>query len=206
MNGDVRQHGPRFPDRLRLPFGFDPVLLARDLAALSSVAWTRHFVRANYDGDWSVIPLRAPAGETHPIRMIGSNPTCRTFVDTPLLDHCPYFAEVMRTFRCPLRTVRLMRLAPGSVIKEHADLDLGFEDGMVRVHIPVVTNDQVAFFLNGSRVVMEAGSAWYLRLSDPHRVVNAGASDRVHLVVDGFVNDWIADVFEAALAATPVVN
>jgi len=196
----------RFPDRLRLPFSFDQALLARDLQALSSVAWTRHFVRANYDGDWSVIPLRAPAGETHPIRMIGSDPTCRTFVDTPLLDHCPYFAEVMQAFRCPLRTVRLMRLASGSVIKEHTDLDLGFEDGMVRIHVPVVTSDQVEFFLNGSRVVMEAGSAWYLRLSDPHRVVNNGPKDRVHLVVDGFVNDWIAEVFEAALAGTRVVN
>jgi hypothetical protein len=203
----TQQSGPaRFPDRLRLPFDFDPALLARDLQALSSVAWTRHFVRANYDGDWSVIPLRAPAGETHPIRMISPDPTCRTFVDTPLLDHCPYFAEVMRAFRCPLRTVRLMRLASGSVIKEHADLDLGFEDGMVRIHVAVVTNDQVAFFLNGSRVAMEAGSAWYLRLSDPHRVVNDGLSDRVHLVVDGFVNDWVAEVFAAALAGTPVVN
>jgi hypothetical protein len=196
----------RFPDRLRLPFEFDPTLLARDLQALSSIAWTRHFVRANYDGDWSVIPLRAPAGETHPIRMIGSDPACRTFVDTPLLDHCPYFAEVMRTFRCPLRTVRLMRLASGSVIKEHTDVDLRFEDGMVRIHIPVVTTDQVEFVLNGSRVAMEAGSAWYLRLSDPHRVVNNGPNDRVHLVLDGFVNDWIAHVFEAAAAGTRVVN
>jgi aspartyl/asparaginyl beta-hydroxylase (cupin superfamily) len=138
--------------------------------------------------------------------MIGSDPTCRTFVDTPLLDHCPYFAEVMRTFRCPLRTVRLMRLASGSAIKEHTDVDLAFEDGMVRIHIPVVTTDQVEFVLNGSRVAMEAGSAWYLRLSDPHRVVNNGPMDRVHLVVDGFVNDWIAHVFEAAMAGTRVVN
>jgi hypothetical protein len=195
----------RFPDRLRLPFTFDAGRLARDLDALSSSAWTRHFVRANYDGDWSVIPLRGPAGESHPIRMINPDPTCRTFADTPFLDHCPYFAEVMRTFRCPLRTVRLMRLAPGAVIKEHTDVDLGFEDGMVRLHIPVVTNDGVAFFLNGSRVAMEAGSCWYLRLSDPHRVANNGSSDRVHLVVDGFVNDWVAEVFEAA-AGTPVVN
>jgi hypothetical protein len=195
----------RFPDRLRLPFTFDADCLIRDLGAVSACGWTRHFVRANYDGDWSVIPLRGPAGETHPIRMINPDPTCRTFADTPLLERCPYFAEVMRTFRCPLRTVRLMRLAPGSVIKEHTDVDLGFEDGMVRLHIPVVTNDQVAFFLSGSRVVMEAGSCWYLRLSDPHRVVNNGSSDRVHLVVDGFVNDWVAEVFEAA-AGTPAVN
>jgi hypothetical protein len=196
----------RFPDRLRLPFRFDPDLLARDLQGVSSRAWMRHAVRQNYDGDWSVIPLRGPAGATHPLRMVYPDPTCATFADTPFLDGCPFFREVMAAFRCPLRTVRLMRLAPGSLIKEHTDHDLGFEDGIVRVHIPVITSDEVEFFLNGSRVVMEAGSAWYLRLSDPHRVVNNGASDRVHLVVDGFVNDWVTQVFEAARAGTPVVN
>ena len=134
------------------------------------------------------------------------DPTCTAFADTPFLDGCSYFREVMAAFGCPLRTVRLMRLAPGSVIKEHTDHELGFEDGVVRVHVPVATSDQVEFFLNGSRVVMQAGSAWYLRLSDPHRVVNNGASDRVHLVIDGVVNDWVAEVFEAALGGTSVVN
>jgi hypothetical protein len=193
----------RFPDRLRFPFTFDPALLARDLERLSSGPWTRHYVRANYDGDWSIIALRAPAGETHPLRMIYPNPSCTSFVDTPLLDACPYFREVVDTFQCPLRTVRLMRLGPGSVIKEHFDHELSFEEGMVRFHVPVVTNDQVEFYLNGSRVVLEAGSAWYLRLSDPHSVANKSDRDRVHLVVDGFVNDWVAGLF-AALAPQPL--
>jgi hypothetical protein len=134
---------PRFPDRLRLPFTFDPALLAHDLDHLSSVAWTRHYVRQNYDGDWSVIPLRGVAGETHPIRMINADPTARSFADTPLLQGCDDFRHVLDCFHCPLRAVRLMRLTPGSRIKEHTDLDLSFEDGMVRIHIPVATNDGV---------------------------------------------------------------
>jgi Aspartyl/Asparaginyl beta-hydroxylase len=92
-----------------------------------------------------------------------------------------------------------MRLTPGSVIKEHTDVDLSFEDGMVRVHIPVTTNEHVAFHLNGARVVLEAGSAWYLRLSDPHRVANQGTTDRVHLVIDADVNPWVEALFEAAM-------
>jgi len=190
---------PRFPDRLRLPLTFDPDLLARDLASLSSVEWTHHYVRANYDGDWSVIPLRSPAGETHPIRMISADPTARSFVDTPLLQRCHYFRRVLESFDCPLRTVRLMRLTPGSVIKEHADPDLRFEDGTVRIHIPVTTNAQVEFYLNGSRIVLEAGSAWYLRLSEPHKVANRGRTDRVHMVVDANVNPWVEALFESAM-------
>ena len=92
-----------------------------------------------------------------------------------------------------------MRLTPGSVIKEHADPDLAFEDGTVRIHIPVTTNPDVEFYLNGSRAVLEAGSAWYLRLSEPHRVANRGRTDRVHMVIDAHVNAWVEALFESAM-------
>jgi Aspartyl/Asparaginyl beta-hydroxylase len=190
------------PDRLRLPLSFDPDLLARDLRSLTSVEWIDHFVKQNYDGNWSVIPLRGTAGARHPVMMIYSDPTATAFEDTPMLASCAYFREVLAAFRCPLRAVRLMRLTPGSRIKEHSDLDLGIEYGTARIHIPVVTNDDVEFFLNGSRVVMTAGSAWYLRLSDPHSVYNKGDADRVHLVIDAEVNDWMLTLFESVLASS----
>jgi hypothetical protein len=192
---------PRFPDRLRLPLTFDPDLLARDLDRLSSRQWTRHYIRDNYDGDWSILPLRSRAGETHPVRMILADPGAGSFVDTPLLQGCDYFREVLARFECPLRVVRLMRLTPGSRIKEHTDVDLAFEDGKVRIHIPVTTSDRVEFYLNQSRVVLAAGSTWYLRLSDPHSVVNNGAADRVHLVIDAEVNEWVEALFESAVRA-----
>lgn len=189
-----------FPDRLCLPLSFDPVRLAADMAKFARAAWIEHFVKQNYDGDWSVIPLRGPAGATHPVRMIYSDPACTDFEDTPMLAGSPYFQEVLAAFACPLHAVRLMRLAPGSVIKEHHDNDLSFEQGMVRIHIPVMTNEGVDFRLNGVRCVMPAGSTWYLRLSDPHSVANRGTADRVHLVIDAAVNGWVADLFWRAQA------
>jgi hypothetical protein len=188
----------RLPDRLRLPFCFDARLLARDLQRLNTVDWIQHFVQQNYEGDWSVIPLRGKAGATHPIMMIYSDPTCREFADTPMLAACPYYQEVLATLKAPLQAVRLMRLTAGSVIKEHSDHDLSFEDGTVRLHIPVATNPDVEFYLNRERVVLEAGSCWYLRLADPHSVANNGATDRVHIVIDAEANDWIADVLQQA--------
>jgi len=196
----------QLPDRLRLPFTFDPDLLARDLRGLSAVGWTEHFVRQNYDGDWSVIPLRGSASAKHPVMMIYSDPTCTEFADTPMLAACPYFRQVLDTFKTPLLAVRLMRLTPGSVIKEHNDMDLSFEDGTVRIHVPVVTNAGVEFYLNRSRVVLDAGSAWYLRLSDPHSVVNGGSSDRVHMVIDAEVNRWVADILTTATEARNVIG
>jgi hypothetical protein len=192
----------QFPDRLRLPLAFDPGLLARDLQSLRSVEWIDHFVSQNYDGNWSVIPLRAKAGATHPVMMIYSDPTAIAFEDTPMLQGCSYFRTVLTAFECPLRAVRLMRLTPGSSIREHTDLDLSVEEGTARIHIPVVTNAGVEFYLNRVRVVMEAGSAWYLRLADPHSVHNNGDCDRVHMVIDAVANDWMRTMLESALRAT----
>lgn len=191
----------RFPDRLLLPLAFEPARLAADLKAVEAAGWTEHFVKQNYDGDWSAIALRAPKGETHPLRMIYSDPACSDFVDTPLLAAAPYFREVLAAFACPLMSARLMRLAAGSRIKEHTDHDLAFEEGKVRIHIPVVTNAGVDFRLNGTPCVMPAGSAWYLRLADPHSVANRGEAARVHLVIDAAVDDWLAALFARALFA-----
>lgn len=187
-----------FPDRLRLPLDFDPARLSADMAAVASDGWIAHFVKQNYDGDWSVIPLRGPAGARHPVQAIYSDPACTDFADTPLMAAMPYIRALLGQFACPLLAVRLMRLAPGSVIKEHRDHDLAFEDGTIRIHIPVTTNDAVDFRLNGQRCAMPAGSSWYLRLSDPHSVANRGTTDRVHLVIDATVNDWVGDLLSRA--------
>jgi hypothetical protein len=187
-----------FPDRLQLPLSFDANLLRRDLDLLSADDWISHFVTQNYDGDWSVLPLRCVAGATHPVMRIYSDPTATAFEDTPLLAACGYFQRVLAAFQCDVRSARLMRLTPGSVIKAHSDLDLDVAMGAARIHIPITTSPEVEFLLNGSRVVMEPGSAWYLRLADPHAVANRGTEDRVHLVLDAVVNEWMERMFRDA--------
>lgn len=65
---------------------FDPQLLQEDVNRLQSEEWIEHFVKQNYDGDWSVIALRGPANATHPVMMIYSDPTCTEFGNIPFLD------------------------------------------------------------------------------------------------------------------------
>lgn len=189
------------PDRIRLPLDFDPAPLAADVEVFAEEEWVRHFVRGNYEGSWSVIPLRAAAGETHPVRMIGTNPLAEEFVDTPYLERTPALRALLAGLDCPLKSARLMRLTPGSRILEHDDHDPD-TTGTARLHIPVTTNDGVEFLLNKKRVPMLAGEFWYLRLSDPHAVANRGATDRVHLVVDVRLSDWLLGLLkEGARAA-----
>ena len=189
-----------FPDRLRLPLSFDAGRLACDLDRLGEEHWIKHVVRQNYEGDWGIVPLRAPAHAKHPLRMIYPDPATADFVDTPFLEFCPYLRDVIACFRCPVRSARLMRLRPDSIIKEHSDVSLNFEDGIARLHIPIQTNDKVEFFVNGAPVEMRPGSCWYLRLSDPHRAANRGATDRVHLVLDAKRDAWLEALFAQAVA------
>ena len=86
-------------DRLKLPFSFDPARLKHDLDQLEQLGWTDHFVKQNYEGSWSVIPLRGTAGATHPIMMIYSDPNATDFEDTPFLQSSPYFQEVLQGFQ-----------------------------------------------------------------------------------------------------------
>lgn len=188
-------------DRIKLPLSFDASRLKQDLHGLEQGEWIDHFVKQNYSGSWSVIPLRAPRTAKHPVMMIGSDPTCDDFVDTPFLERSPYLKAVLAQIECPLDAVRLMKLAVGSDIKEHRDHELAYEDGHIRMHIPVVTNPEVEFYLNDRRVVMGEGECWYLRLSDPHRVANRGRTDRVHLVIDARVNAWVTEIFARGTAA-----
>ncbi|QJE98147.1 aspartyl/asparaginyl beta-hydroxylase domain-containing protein [Luteolibacter luteus] len=187
---------PTLPDRLLLPLRFDVARMQADLAVLEAGEWMQHFVKQNFDGDWSIIPLRGPAGATHPVMMMYSDPTCTEFADTPFLSRCSYFPEALAAFPFPLDCVRLMKLTPGSIIKEHCDHDLAFESGAVRIHVPVTTNPGVDFRLNGTRLDLREGTSWYLRLSDRHSVENHGATDRVHLVIDARrspeLDAWIA--------------
>jgi len=192
MTDRAEQRIAGLPDRIRLPLEFDAGALAADLDRFDEGDWVRHPVHQNYEGGWSALPLRAPAGESHPIRLVYADPVATEFVDTPLLERAPHLRAAVDRFRAPLKNVRLMRLTPGSRIKEHCDPDIDAEQGWTRLHIPILTGDHVEFLVNRRPVAMTPGSCWYLRLADPHAVSNRGRDDRIHLVVDAEMNDWLA--------------
>lgn len=188
---DVVATAPVLPDAVKLPFQFDATALHADFAKVVPAEFVPHFNTAYYEGDWSAVSLRSVGGQAGHIY---PDPTAKNaFADTPLLERCGYIREVLDTLRCPTQAVRFLRLKAGSVIKEHRDHELGFEDGEVRLHIPVITNPDVEFILSGARVVMGEGECWYLNVNQPHRVANRGIADRIHLVIDCVVNDWLRE-------------
>ncbi|HUR23845.1 MAG TPA: aspartyl/asparaginyl beta-hydroxylase domain-containing protein [Acidimicrobiales bacterium] len=188
------------PASARLPWRFDAQLLRVDVAALTTDDWVPHFNTGYYEGDWSGAALRSVGGEAG--RLYPDPTASAAFADTPLLARCPGARATLDQFRCPLLAVRFLRLGAGSRIREHRDLNLGYEDGEVRIHVPVSTDPGVEFRLDGRRVDMAEGEAWYMDLNLPHSVVNTGSTPRIHLVVDCVVDDWLAGIMTSALAPT----
>lgn len=152
-----------------------------------------HFNDRYYEGDWSGVALRSVGGAA---TKLYPDPAAREpFADTSILARCPNIRQALEKFVCPLNSVRLLRLGPGSRIREHKDYRLGFEDGEIGIHIPVVTNPMVEFFLNQEKLMMNEGDCWYLNLNLMHRVENPGATERIHLVIHCTVNRWVRSIF-----------
>ncbi|WP_268036192.1 aspartyl/asparaginyl beta-hydroxylase domain-containing protein [Algoriphagus sp. PAP.12] len=186
-------------DRVKLPFEFDVNALQRDVGALAQ----RNFIY------YSVIPLRAPAHQVDasipfpPPAEDYADGTWTDWLDTEELTQSPALLSVVDFFRqnTTVNLVRLLRLEPGAIVKEHTDPTLALEEekSMIRLTIPIFNNDQVEFILNDELVPMKPGECWYLKLNDPHRVNNLGTEERINLTIDVIPNDWIRDVISKSV-------
>ena len=78
----------------------------------------------------------------------------------------------------------LASLEPGGRIKEHRDISGGTAANVIRLHIPIITHPDVAFYVDGQRVTMAAGEVWHLDTTYRHRVANESDVNRIHLIID----------------------
>ena len=178
----------------QLSVAFDSSKLVKDLKRIKT-EWTKHFNTGYYTGDWKGIQLRKSDDEFHDLSPGSLSST--KYIDTSLLKELTYIQEVLSWFQCDKTSVRLLKLSAGSEIKEHKDTDLNFFDGDVRVHVPIQTNKEVLFSVDNTMLKMEPGQCWYADFSQPHWVRNNGNTDRIHLVIDLKVNDWLIALFES---------
>jgi hypothetical protein len=169
------------------------------------MSFTNHYSNYNKDKSWSALSLRGytsdPAFIIKPSEMSKkwqdeNSATQFELQDTAMREKLPAIEKVHEpiTRLSKPHRIRLMRLAPGGgELQRHTDQtdkDTGVEDGkLMRFHFPIITNPDVVFtswdmFGREQTVNMKPGEAWYLDTRKPHRAVNAGDSERIHLVVD----------------------
>ena len=178
---------------IKFPIVFDTEKLKNDLSKIINKKWTDHYNTNDYTGKWTSVALMSKDGKSDTIYALSSD--IDEIVNTEILDSCTYFKEILDSFLFEKTAVRLLQLAVGAEIKPHSDHCLGYEDGSFRLHIPIITNPDVEFILDGKRLVMNEGECWYIDANFEHSVANRGKQDRIHLVIDGIRNDWTDDLF-----------
>ena len=179
------------PDRVLLPFQFDAVKMLEEVNEMN----LQDYIYYN------VISLRAPAhfvDSSLPIPPPAedyADGSWTDWMDTLELKQSSYLSEVVDFFKDQTKVtlVRLLRLAPGSVVKEHTDPTLALEEkkSVIRLTIPIQRDEGVSFFLNNEKVPLELGQCWYLRLTDPHRIDNTGSIERINFTIDMVPNEWV---------------
>jgi len=178
---------------IKFPMFFDTEKLKNDVQKIIQKKWTNHYNTNNYSGKWTSIALMSQNGKSDSIFALPSGD--EKLVPTEILDSCSYFKEILDSFLFEKTAVRLLKLDVGAEVKPHSDNCLGYEDGCFRLHIPIITNSEVEFILDGKRLIMNEGECWYIDANFIHSVANRGTQDRIHLVIDGLRNEWTDNLF-----------
>jgi hypothetical protein len=189
----------------QLNLEFDLSRAQREVAALPDI-WQAHFQKLQYEGDWAVLPLRSPGGRADEILPSALGNHDAVYADTPLLARCAAIELLLGSLKCPVLSARLLNLKRGAIIRPHRDAELAYENGEARIHFPIFTNPGVEFIIDDQRVMMDEGSAWYINANLTHAVANRGDADRIHLVVDCKVDDWLRELFARALVFHSVIR
>jgi mannose-6-phosphate isomerase-like protein (cupin superfamily) len=171
---------------LQLPFKFDAALILEEI---------NQFKKEEYYDIYNTSVTLETLWSKHLIEPIGSPDQVPEFFPNEALQKCPYLLAVLETFECRKETFRIHTLEAKANIKPHRDLGYCFEQGLIRIHIPVETNDQVQLIVNDEHIKMKAGECWYCNFNEIHEVKNNSDEPRTHLILDCVVNDWFTAVF-----------
>lgn len=101
--------------------------------------------------------------------------------------HLPETLSLWGQLNISMLRVRYMRLNAGGKVPEHTDA-LGWDD-KARIHIPIQTDKHVYFYCGNDKVNMKEGEVWLIDNYDPHKVENNSETDRIHLVIDVYLNE-----------------
>ena len=103
----------------------------------------------------------------------------------------PVLAQAVRPYgyaNAAFPRVMLARMAPGGVIKPHRDANPAAK-WPHKVHVPLLTNERVTFFVDGVGYHLEEGEAVEVSNMAVHAVENAGDRDRIHLIFEYYDRD-----------------
>lgn len=197
-----------------------PAIAERLEAMKSSPAfWVNHYSNYNEGKAWSALSLKGYGGLTDFIakpevmaqkwKKDNTEKLSWILKDTPLMQAFPEVQYICDQIPGIKQRVRFMNLAPNSgTLERHTDKSdklLGIGIGKVaRLHVPLITNKRVEFTvwnLEGTenRYHMGRGRLYYLDIYKPHKAVNHGTAERIHLVIDVVVGHELQEIITRAV-------
>ncbi|HEY0178957.1 MAG TPA: aspartyl/asparaginyl beta-hydroxylase domain-containing protein [Dokdonella sp.] len=84
--------------------------------------------------------------------------------------------------------ILLARMPPGGVIHAHVDSNPAAQ-WPHKIHVPILTNPDVSFFIGPQRFHLEVGQAYEVNNLVTHAVQNLGATYRIHLIFEYYDED-----------------
>jgi hypothetical protein len=157
----------------RLPVRIDAERLRAEALSLPASAWAQH--PNHVAGNSAARLISVDGGENDDVNGVMGV--------TPHLAQLPYTRQVLAGFGVVWSRSRFLRLAPGAIVPQHADINYHWFN-RVRLHIPVITRPEVRFYCGDQSVHMAGGEAWVFDNWRQHRVENPTPDERIHLVAD----------------------
>ncbi|PKG74010.1 aspartyl beta-hydroxylase [Shewanella sp. GutCb] len=182
--------------------------LATDIARITHEHWHCHVNKRQYQGQWQAIALRCQQQhqQAHPLlQNFSIEADNENWVNLPALKNSPNVLALLNAITAPIRSVRLMKLAPNSSILPHCDSELGAQFGAARLHVPISGQLGVEFWLEGELVPMRTNELWYLDTNRPHWVDHRGSEPRINLVIDCLMSPWLQRQLDGSKTISPTV-
>lgn len=176
----------RLMDSIKLPFTFNAQALSAEVKKIPE----EHF----YDIYNPYLEPDTLYGFHLIEALIGSDPT--EFQPNRILKVSPQLSAIYEAIRSEKETYRIHVLKAGARIRRHRDIGRNYQNGIVRIHIPVKYPSGIKTILNDNIVHWNEGECWYMDLDLPHEIINDSDEDRVHLVMDCKRNSWWEKIFD----------
>jgi hypothetical protein len=95
----------------------------------------------------------------------------------------PFIEELKKYYLFNLSTSFISRLKPKGIIGIHSDSGM-FLETCHRIHIPLKSNPNVFYHINGKNYFWEPGNIYEFDNTLPHGVFNHSDEERIHLVIN----------------------
>jgi len=178
----------------QLKLNFDVEKLQHDLGSAKQHFQSAPQIGPYHDGSWTGIALRNSQGNYEDTLAFSAG----SAQDTEVLSYCPYFKQIIDGFDFEVEVARLLFLPPGKKVGEHKDQGIDWSTGLARIHIPIITHEEVYFYIDGQRAQWKEGEFWYGNFSETHSIHNQSDITRVHLVLDCAINNNLLALFPKA--------